>query len=136
MLPALLAQVPQAVCQVSADGGYDRRTCYEAIAGRGAKAAVPPRRGAKIWQHGNCKAERLSRDENLRRIRRVGRAKWKHESGYHRRSLVETAMFRFKTIFGAALSARSDVAQDTETMIRLDAMNKMTALGMPLSYAI
>ena len=136
MLPALLAQVPQEVRQVSADGGYDRRTCYEAIAKRGAKAAVPPRRGAKIWQHGNSKQERLARDENLRCIRRVGRAKWKRESGYHRRSLVETAMFRFKTIFGAALCARSDAAQDTETMIRLDAMNKMTALGMPLSYAI
>ena len=119
---------------MSADGGYDRRTCYEAIAGRGAKAAIPPRRGAKIWQHGNSKQERLARDENLRRIRQVGRAKWKRESGYHRRSLAETAMFRLKTIFGAALRARSEAAQDTETMLRLNALNKMTALGMPDTY--
>ena len=69
MLPFLLDQVNGPICQVSADGGYDRRTCYEAIARRGAKAAIPPRHGAKIWQIGNCRAERLARDENLRRIR-------------------------------------------------------------------
>ena len=136
MLAALLAQVKQAVCQVSADGGYDRRVCYDAIAGCGAKAAIPPRRGAKIWQHGNTKQERLARDENLRRIRQVGRAKWKRESGYHRRSLVETAMFRLKTLFGNTLRARGEAAQNTEVLLRLDALNKMTALGMPQSYAI
>ncbi len=136
MLTKLLDQAPQTLCQVSADGGYDRRTCYEAIAKREAKAAIPPRRGARIWQHGNCKAERLARDENLRRIRQVGRAQWKRESGYHRRSLAETAMFRLKTLFGATLRAKSDAAQETETLVRLDALNKMTALGMPQSYAV
>jgi len=51
-----------------------------------------------IWQHGNSKVERLARDENLRRVRQVGRAKWKRASGYHHRSLVEAAMFRLKTM--------------------------------------
>ena len=136
MLPFLLDQIPRPICQVSADGSYDRRTCYEVIARRGAKAAIPPRHGAKIWQHGNCRAERLARDENLRRIRQVGRTKWKRESGYHRRSLVETTMFRLKTIFGAMLRARGRTAQETETMLRLNALNQMTALGMPDAYPI
>lgn len=136
MLPELLDQVTQPLCQVSADGGYDRRTCYEAIAERGAKAAIPPRHGARIWQHGNSKQERLARDENLRRIRRVGRAQWKRESGYHRRSLAESAIFRLKTIFGASLRARSAAAQQTETMLRLSALNQMTALGMPEAYSL
>jgi len=122
--------------QVSADGGYDRRTCYEAITQRGARAAIPPRRGAMIWQHGNCKQEPLPRDENLRRIRRVGRAKWKRESGYHRRSLAETAVFRLKTLFGVSLRTKTATAQDTETMLRLNALNRMTTLGMPESYAL
>jgi len=99
ILPRLLEQVEQAIRQVSADSGYDQRTCYEAIAGREASAAIPPPRGARIWPHGNSKLERLARDENLRRIRAVGRARWKQESGYHRRSLAETAMFRLKTIY-------------------------------------
>jgi hypothetical protein len=135
MLPYLLDQVEQVITQVSADGGYDRRTCYAAIAQRRAKAAIPPRRGAKIWQHGNSKAEPLARDENVRRIRRVGRAKWKRESGYHRRSLAETAIFRLKVLFGGTLRSRGAEAQNMETLLRLDALNTMTALGMPQSYA-
>ena len=73
---------------------------------------MPPRYGARIWQHGNCKQDKLARDENLRRIRKGGRAQWKRESGYHRRSLAETAIFRLKTLFGAMLRARIDIAQD------------------------
>ncbi|MEM1173051.1 MAG: IS5/IS1182 family transposase, partial [Cyanobacteria bacterium P01_H01_bin.35] len=33
----------------------------------------------------------------------VGRKKWKRESGYHRRSLSETTMFRLKVVFGGKL---------------------------------
>ncbi len=35
----------------------------------------------------------------FREIHRVGGKKWKRESGYHRRSLAETKMFRLKVIF-------------------------------------
>jgi hypothetical protein len=136
MLPCLLEQIEPPISQVSADGGYDNRSCYEAIAKRGAKAVIPPRRRARIWQHGNSSQERLARDENLRRIRRVGRAKWKRDSGYYRRSLVETTMFRLKTIFGAGLRARNDATQDTETRLRISALNMMTALGMPDAYPL
>lgn len=45
MLPALLAQVTRPIAQVSADGGYGRRTCYEAVTAHGARAAIPPRWG-------------------------------------------------------------------------------------------
>ena len=60
---------------------------------------IPPRKNAHIWQHGNSKAECLKRDENLRAIRKMGRADWKQTSGYHMRSLAETTVFRYKTIF-------------------------------------
>jgi len=45
-------------------------------------------------------------------------------------------MFRLKTIFGAVLRARSEAAQETETMLRISALNQMTALGMPDAYPI
>jgi hypothetical protein len=73
----------------------------------------------------------LARDENLRRIRRVGRAAWKRESGYHRRSLGETAMFRLKALFGASVSSRGDGQRATEVGIRCRALNIMTHQGMP-----
>lgn len=136
VLPDLLDQIDDAVKQVSADGAYDSRNCYRLIAARKAQAAIPPQKRARIWQHGNSKSERLLRDENLRRIRRGGRAQWKRESKYHRRSLAETQMFRLKTIFGERVRARSFEGQAAQMLVRCAALNQMTHLGMPDSYTI
>lgn len=136
LLPDLLAQVEEEIGQVSGDGAYDRRTCYAALRARQARATIPPQRNAKIWQHGNTKAERLARDENLRRIRQIGRAAWKRESGYHRRSLAETAMFRLKTIFSDRVTARGFTGQAAQVLVRCAALNRMTQLGKPDSYRV
>jgi hypothetical protein len=135
-LPDLLEQVPGQIRQVSTDGAYDKRQCYDALAARGAKAVIPPRRDAKIWQHGNCAGAPWQRDENLRAIRHQGRRRWKQESGYHRRSLAETTFFRCKTIFGPTLSARGFAQQATELFLKVAALNRMTHLGMPDSYCL
>jgi IS5 family transposase len=134
LLPDLLEQVEEEIGQVSGDGGYDKRQCYEAIRARHARATIPPQHDAKIWQHGNTKAERLARDENLRRIRQVGRVAWKRESGYHRRSLAETAMFRLKTIFSERVTARGFAGQAAQGLVRCAALNRLTQLGRPDSY--
>lgn len=136
VLPDLLAQVEEKLSQVTGDGGYDDRHCYEAIAERGARAVIPPQKGARIWQHGNSKQERHARDENLRGIRRHGRAKWKRESQYHRRSLAETTMFRLKMIFGQRVAARSFDGQAAQMLVRCAVLNQITHLGMPQSYAV
>src|SRR3990167_10584425 len=102
MLSPMLAELPAdtVIAQVSADGAYDKEVCYDALERRGVPViAIPPQRNARIWQNGNKRADPLPRDENLRRIRQIGRSAWKRESGYHRRSIAETAMFRLKTIF-------------------------------------
>lgn len=135
-LPELLDQIDAVVGQVSADGAYDTRACYAAIIARTAKAAIPPRRGARIWQHGNAHGPPLARDENLRCIRRMGRKRWKQACGYHRRSLAETTMFRIKTMFGERVRARTFEGQTAELLIRCNALNRMSHLGMPDSYAI
>jgi IS5 family transposase len=134
LLPDLLEQVEEEIGQVSGDGGYDKRQCYEAIGARHARATMPPQHNAKIWQHGNTKADRLARDQNLRRIRQVGRAAWKRESGYHRRSLAETAMFRLKTIFSDRVTAHSFAGQAVQVLVRCAALNRLTQLGRPDSY--
>ncbi len=136
LLPDLLGQVAGELRQVSADGAYDSRNCYDAVRERGARAGIPPQRRARIWQHGNTKAERHIRDENLRAIRRQGRAAWKRESGYHRRSLAETAVFRVKMIFGERVGARSFDGQAAQLLVRCATLNRMTHLGMPDSYKV
>jgi hypothetical protein len=73
------------------------------LAERGILPIIPPQPNAKINQHGNSGDAPLPRDEAIREIRRVGRKEWKEEIGYHRRSLVETAMHRLKTSFGGVL---------------------------------
>ena len=123
--------------QVSADGSYDKRKFYHACTARKVKhITIPPRRDAKIWQHGNCKKAPFPRDQNLRRIRQIGRKRWKQEAAYHRRSLAETAVFRFKIIFGNHLSTRTLPRQITEARIKGAALNRMTQLGMPDSYRV
>jgi IS5 family transposase len=136
LLPDLLEQVGDEINQVSADGAYDSRDCYDAIRDREARAAIPPPKRARIWQHGNTKAERHIRDENLREIRRKGRREWKRTSGYHRRSLAETQVFRVKMIFGERVSARSFEGQAAQLLVRCATLNRMTHLGMPDSYKV
>lgn len=133
----LLEQTPGYIEQVSGDGTYDKRKFYDACGERAVqRLIVPPQRNAHIWQHGNSSKPPLPRDQNVRRIRRVGRQRWKQETGYHRRSLAETAVFRFKTIFGNTLSARTLPRQITEARIKGAALNRMTQLGLPDSYQV
>ena len=136
LLPELLDQIDADIVQVAGDGAYDTQACYTAISARKAQAAIPPRRGARIWRHGNSNDPPLTRDENLRSIRRTGRAVWKKAIGYHRRNLVETAIFRIKTLFGDRVHSRGFEAQAAEMLIRCSALNRMTHLGMPDSYAV
>jgi Transposase DDE domain len=136
MVPPLLGQVDNPVESASADGAYDRQGVYDALGGRSARAVIPPRRDAKVKRHGNSSGPRLARDENLRRIRKVGRSAWKKESGYHERSLVETAMFRMKTIFGDGVASRNPGQQASEAGVRCRVLNIMTHQGMPRSERV
>lgn len=134
----LLKQIEQEIDKFAADGAYDKRKVYDGLNAHSpnVKILMPPRKNARIWKHGNTQAERLKRDENLRSIRQHGRKAWKENSGYHVRSLSETAMFRLKTIFGDELSARLLETQTTQALVRCAALNKMTHLGMPQSYKV
>ena len=136
MLETLLNQIPNPIDQVDADGAYDRRVCYKVLDERGIVAGIPPRENAKIWQHGNSNSPPLARDENLRRIRQVGRAQWKEEISYHRRSIAENGMYRFKTIFGSSLSARNFNTQRTEVLVKCKVLNKLTDIGMPDTHVV
>ena len=138
MAETLFQQIEQPIDLFAADGSYDKRRVYASLCAHSpeARVLIPPRKNARIWQHGNTRAERLPRDENLRYIRQHGRNTWKREAGYHVRSLAETAMFRMKTILGNHLSARLLQTQTTQALIRCVALNKMTHLGMPQSYRV
>jgi hypothetical protein len=131
-LAGLLNEVEGEVAEVLGDGAYDFHDCYKAIGARGARSVIPPQARARV----RSGPEFRDRNAAVLRGREVGREEWKKEAGYHRRSLVETAMMRLKTIFSDRLKAREWRRQETELRVRCAAMNKMTGLGMPQSYAV
>lgn len=138
MLPKVLEGIDSQtqIAQVNGDGAYDRKRSYQAIKARGAKAVIPPRKGARIRQHGNRKAEPLDRDNNLRRIRKIGRKAWKQESGYHQRSKAENAMYRYKTLIGDTLKSRLLVNQMVDIKLGGKVLNILSSLGMPDSFKV
>jgi hypothetical protein len=131
-LAELLSEVEDEAAEVLGDGAYDFHDCYKAIHARGARSVIPPQKRARI----RSGAEFRDRNAAVLRGREVGRDEWKKEAGYHRRSLAETAMMRLKMIFSDKLKAREWRRQETELRVRCAAMNKMTSLGMPHSYAV
>jgi hypothetical protein len=144
MLPELLPAVRAPLRQVTGDGSYDQWGCYDAVAARpGPPRAVfpPPRpragpKRARVRRHGNAAAPRLDRDEHVRCIRRVGRRRWKEQVGYHRRSLAETAVARYKRRFGDRLTARTFAGQCADVFLRGALLNRFGWLGRPDSYRI
>jgi len=130
--PNLLNQIKGEIEAVAGDGGYDKEIVYRALRDRSVKRVlVPPQKNAKIKRHGNLQCAAHQRDKNLRQIRQIGRKKWKEKSGYHIRSLIETTMFRLKTILGGKLNARKLANQITESLVSCNILNKMAVLGMP-----
>jgi transposase len=127
----LLDQITQRIEKFLGDGGYDHWKVYALLAQQQIEPIISLRENASIRQHGNCAASRLPRDENLRQIRRLGRRAWKRHVGYHRRSLVETAFWRFKRAFGDTFKNRHLDNQQTETAIRCKLLNHFTHLGLP-----
>jgi len=56
---------------------------------------------------------------------------WHTESVYNKRSKVETAFYRYKTIVGSAMRARGLRSQRVEARIGCKILYSVTALRMP-----
>ena len=96
---------------------------------KGAKATIPPRKNAALWETGH------PRNEAVTALKAGELEQWKNTSGYHQRSLAETAMYRFKQLIGPKLSLRSYNAQVGEILAGVKIMNKVIGLGMPVRQA-
>ena len=104
-LPGLLDQIDAEIASLTADGAYDGQVVYHAAANRhpDAEIIIPPRATAVPNE-----TTTTQRDRHIATIETHGRMGWQRRSGYNRRSLVETAVYRYKTIIGRRLQARPD----------------------------
>jgi len=136
-LEPLLEQVDQKVEVLMADGAYDHKKCWDLLEQGQIWGIIPPRKNAKLWpEEQSSKPKVNQRNKIIEQVNNTSLKEWKREMSYHQRSLSETAMFRFKTIFGEDLFSRCTNRQTTETKIKIKALNIMTAKGMPNSISI
>ncbi|MBK5964889.1 IS5/IS1182 family transposase [Thiocystis minor] len=126
----LVEQVDGVIEQIDADGAYDTREADDVAAQHQAKLIVPPRENAVAWDVDHPRTQALAE------IQGKGLAAWKKDTGCHRRSLAENAMYRLKQLFGEAVASRLFDAQVNEVHARIAAMNRMTYLGMPVSVRV
>lgn len=132
-VPDLLAQVESPIGRFSGDGAYDAYEVWSILKQRGIEGLIPPKENAIYWVDEYDQLLDLDRNKILERIEQIGRKAWKIESAYHRRSLSETAMGRYKAIFGSEMYSRKFENQKTEAAIKIKCLNRMTATGMPNS---
>ena len=118
---------------VTADAAYDTVGFYAAAGARGAAVVVPPTSTANVSRHGRRSSVR---DRAIVAVKEMGRRRWKKTSGYHRQARVENAFFRYKSIIGDGLRARSSGGQGTEAVLACNILNQMTERGKPVSYGI
>ena len=118
----LLNAVEGPLVRVTAEAAYDTVAVYETATARGATVIIPPAKTANISGHG---PRSPARDRTVTLVKQLGRRRWKKVSGYHRQGRVENTFFRYKSLIGDGLRARSPAGQGSEAV-----------LGRPVSYRI
>lgn len=138
----LVSQIEKQIDDAACDGAYDQYSCYEEAERGSFRLITPPHRNARTSKERPRNKKKASagavqkRDEAILKVRELGRKEWKKTTGYHRRSLAETAIFRIKTLLSSQFSTRKLAHQKVETAIWCKILNKMTGFGMPQSVAI
>jgi hypothetical protein len=132
-LGPLLDQVDEPLAAVIADGAYDQDRVYDEVAGHSAEAAVvvPPRSTAVLSP--SAETDPTQRDRHIQAIAEQGRMGWQKTSGYNARAGAEGAMSRYKRIIGDTLRSHTWPAQEVETRIAVNVLNRMFDLGRPNS---
>ncbi|CAJ1780911.1 IS5 family transposase ISAs13 [Aeromonas veronii] len=126
VLPTLLKPLRRKLGRVYADGAYDSKASHQLISRKRATACIPPRKSVGLWKKGH------PRNEAVQVMRKEGLVHWKKISGYHRRSLAETAMYRFKQLLAGKISLRNYNGQVGEVMAYVSSINKLNTLGLPV----
>lgn len=136
-LPDLLAATPGRVDKAGGDGAYDYVNNYRVIQERGAEPIIPARLGAVLRPEPEATARNtvVSRMEALW-DEKTGDARWKSESGYHRRSLSEALFSRWKRVLGPEVRARDVASQEADSLIGCTILNRMLALCRPVSEVV
>ena len=139
-LEPLLTQVTDQnnymVNTIIGDGAYDANDNYKLGKKLGIEFLAPLRKDAV--EHLNSFHYQVydtpgweERNAVVRHVEEFGLDGWKADVDYHRRSLVENAIYRWKTIFGSNLKSRKTETQYAEQALRANIINKFNRIGLP-----
>lgn len=120
------------------DGAYDDFQLRELL-GPDVAQIIPPPKDAVVHSGSQRKpvpAYLAQRNQAVTWIEAQGRKAWKIQAGYHRRSLNEVAMFRYKTAFSQRLKARKLEQQQREVILKCKILNTYRQQGMPAAYLV
>jgi len=129
----MLATMEGPINSVIADGAYDGASVYEAASIRQhdppPNIVTPPRTSSVV--NADDAGASTVRARHVRYIAEKGRMPWQKATGYSRRSLVETAVSRYKPIIGPNLRARSSDSQEGEVAIAIQILNRTIRIAKP-----
>lgn len=136
-----LAQIEGRVDRLGGDGAYDRWSvlytlAYPAGQDSPIEAVIPPRCDARVRTAQRRYRHIEARNQRVEEIGRWGLKPWKKQSSYHRRSLAESGISRFKRLLGPTLRSRKVANQPVEARIGCSILNRMLHLGKPETYRV
>jgi len=131
LVKPLLAKINEPIDHFSGDGAYDETPIYDALIAHSPNVdvVIPPLSNAVLSDNAAA-----MRNRNIQEINDHGRMQWQKQREYGRRNYSELGVQRYQKILGDSLHAREITRQKQEAMIGCGVINKMTSLGMPVSY--
>ncbi len=134
----MLEKTPKSIERIYGDKAYDRFKFRRLVHSRGAESIIPPCRNGKVHRK-TMDGGIEERNKAIMQIVGLGgdelaRKLWKKLKGYHKRSLVETTMYRLKQLTGDRLRSRGWDQQCVEAHVRCLILNRMANLGMPTGF--
>ena len=133
-VPHLLDEIQQPIASLTGDRGYDQNSVYRAVLRRNKEAniVIHPRSNA-VMSSGNKKW--TQRDRHVQKIIDDGIYTWRRESGYYRQSKVENTFYRYKTIIGKRLRARTEEGREVECReMLLNVLQRERVYGFWISF--
>lgn len=144
----MLKTIKDPIQRVWADGAYDCAPVYKKFHERGIYPVIPPQQNAQqsysYYTRRHLGKRKLIMEEPWMRPRdlaiefiqkfsnpREGKQVWKKKIGFGLRSLVETAMMRFKRTFTDKLRSRKLSTQKVEARLKASILNRMLQVGFP-----
>ncbi len=129
----LLDQIDESIDSLAGDGAYDKKK-FRAALPLETQQLIPPQKNAVISKRGDPAL--VQRDQAIKKIKKKGRSEWKKQVGYHKRSLSEVNMYRYKKIFSPELKARKPEYETAEVRIKCKILNRFVEIGMPESEKV